>query len=643
MEDNNQKLAVTLETPGADDAIGNVQTFRKELIATDDAVNNFSKHSTFSNIAIDFDKSAAAAERMSSSFSRIAGQRLDAGNAGNLTREIVAASERSRILSTEITRIRAEMAKTANPALLSTLKRDLAATTAEAALLEGRLVRLQNTAAGSGPTGRGGGGAHNPANMFSNLANGGQLRGAGPLFRAAGLYQYGIDESILNVANTARAAIGISTAGLAVFGALAAAGFALVKISEHLKELAEKKLHNEEEVQKAINNEIIAGEKNLKNYSEQVAQQQHAYELRKFIAGADIADLEHRKQLLEQINRLAPNGGNFQQNAADALALQQSERDKQDKKTADADAAMERRNEAFKKNQADEIAYNKKRLDDANQARQKIGEFGRQIDDLFKGLFAKQGENNPFVKVFSEADEAIEKTRLATSLLSADLQKQAADMVTAQNANTLFSARIDAALNAANLRADAADFRGGTQSADKLAQDALARFQRNQSEGLFKNPANLAIYRSGTSAQTGLQLFDYQRQLEQREGMFRNPIYDSQLRDSIAARPENQSVAQRLDKQLAALRSVQPSNDQQRAEVERRIIALTQGRQSRTDLTDAQRNAAAVGSGKRSGPHRRTPKKTPEGPKVPTPTKVQASIDKNISRTFGNSPKSPTG
>lgn len=267
-----------------------------------------------------------------------------------------------------------------------------------------------------------------------------------------------------------------------------------------------------------------------------------------------------------------------------------------------------------------------------NAGRARVNELGKSTDALFANLFAKRGASNPFVEVFSEADKAIESTRLATAGLRADLRATADQLVNTINANALFSARLETRLQAVDLRGDAANFRNTRQSdtaaADKFANDAMSRFRRDLATGLFKNPENLAAFRSGTSNAVGLDLFNFQRQLEQSGGLFRNPEFDEQTRRRLsAADPTNTTVQDRLDKQLAVIRDLNPSNDIQRAEADRKIIALTQGLDPNT-LTDRERNAAAAA--RENEATRLENAETAAKTERADAAKVQTSIDANI-------------
>lgn len=267
-------------------------------------------------------------------------------------------------------------------------------------------------------------------------------------------------------------------------------------------------------------------------------------------------------------------------------------------------------------------------LGQINAGRARVQELGKSTDQLFANLFAKKGESNPFVKVFTEAQKAIEETRIATAGLSDELRKQAEQMVATQNANDLFAARLDSRLKAVDLRSDAQAFRSGGRAesdADFAARiDAQLRrlgFDPAKLQNLSPTQrANFAAIAQGNKfadvigqnarAEETKVLTDagLKRFLDFRDSQNRNtPINLGSARlDGVSLeallqgtnlnaqqrRDETLTAGERLDRQLSALRSLSPENDQQRAEAERRIIALTQGLNP-ADLSQDQRNAAA--------------------------------------------------
>lgn len=211
-------------------------------------------------MAVDFELAERRADSVQKKFAAIATTRIETGQFDALTRTAIRAENRANSLRTELEALRKAAATTSNTSILAQLE-------GQAKGLQSELVKVEalqgRIAVNQPPSGSSGG--HGGLSL-SNIATGGQIRGAGPLFRAAGLYQYGIDESILNVANSARMAIGLSGEALVAFGGLAAAGLAVYEISEKVLANAEKRLHVEEDIAGAFNRQIRGIEEMYASY-----------------------------------------------------------------------------------------------------------------------------------------------------------------------------------------------------------------------------------------------------------------------------------------------------------------------------------------------------------------------------------------
>lgn len=101
---------------------------------------------------------------------------------------------------------------------------------------------------------------------------------------------------------------------------------------------------------------------------------------------------------------------------------------------------------------------------DFEKVNQKIKEMEKNSTDLFKNLYQQNGADNPFVKVFSDADAAIDKVRINVEGLSEEMQAAAFAMQEKLNARALFSTRIDNNLAAFDLRERAKELRARPKS-----------------------------------------------------------------------------------------------------------------------------------------------------------------------------------
>lgn len=211
----------------------------------------------------------------------------------------------------------------------------------------------------------------------------------------------------------------------------------------------------------------------------------------------------------------------------------------------------------FARQQAEQFAESVKR------GKERVEQYRKTIDDLVSGLASQRGNTNPFVQVFTEAEEAIKRTQLATKGLSTELQAVILQQQQALNARNLFRQRLDTGLQAIDLRFDANRFRqagSGTAAGNRLAE-FTNRIAQEEAGGLFRNP-------------------DYVR------------WQTEQLRREQEQAGSGGGIQERLNRQLEFLRRA-GTTAEQRAEVDRRIIALTQGVDP-AELTGSQREDAAA-------------------------------------------------
>lgn len=99
----------------------------------------------------------------------------------------------------------------------------------------------------------------------------------------------------------------LSLGTAAAFGAIAAAGAVVVKITQNIKEEAKKRLKIEEDLQIALNNQILAQKESVKLYTQQLELADRSREFSKFTKDSTVEELNRRKELLEVfINTLRP-------------------------------------------------------------------------------------------------------------------------------------------------------------------------------------------------------------------------------------------------------------------------------------------------------------------------------------------------
>jgi hypothetical protein len=468
------------------------------------------------------------------------------------------AATRARLLQ-----IQAAAARTTNPKVFDGLVAEAKVAQAELDRLENKIQRVAQFRQARGLRGR------VSLGSLGNIAGGLGSFLPGPLgdaAQAAALVPPG------GFGGLGAATIGTGT--LAAAGSLAAAGALIVKYSKEARQDAEARLAAEEKIQGAINKQIIGARETRIEFEKQSQAAAAGRQFNKDLNSQSIGELTRRRDLLKQLNEINPNGDVAQERQTQRLAIESRLADLQDKKTADADAAFAQRFENFRRSQAAQVEADKAFEESVAKGAEKIRELGTTSKELFADLAAAQGENNPFVKLFTEADAAIEKTRLTTATLNAELQQSAEVMTATANANRLFSARLGSALEASDLRADAARFRdSGNDDAALLA--SVQAFRRQETEGLFRNPALKFALQAGATAQTRLDLFNERIADEQNSGLFRNPAADAAVRRSLELDAgENISERDRFERQLAVIQSLRPENEAQRAEADRKIIEL---------------------------------------------------------------------
>lgn len=178
----------------------------------------------------------------------------------------------------------------------------------------------------------------------------------------------------------------------------------------------------------------------------------------------------------------------------------------------------------------------------------RVVELERTINNLVSGVAQTRGSDNPFVKLFSDGEAAIENMRRSTRGLSKELADVIENQIKANNRKALLSARFDNALGATDLRADADRFRSANDN------DMRRRIAAAEASGYFRNT----------------------------DGLFR---------------PEK-TARERLDDQLATIDRVRRSAnfgdaETARALADRKIIALTASLDPAT-LSKSQREEAAA-------------------------------------------------
>lgn len=458
---------------------------------------------------MDLDKLERRAFDIRKQFEQITTNRLDAGKFGDLTKDIVRASERSRQLASDITALRKELSNPNRKSSIAFLTEELKAAEREAAVLEKRIVSLSARGAG-GDTFTNQFGSSNRLSSFQkqNLAY--QINdvatmaamGANPMQILAS--QGGQIAQIFQPAQIA--AFTAAYGGLvSILGAGTIAIAATYKITGDLRREAERRLKVEEGITGAINRQILSQKEALKNQAELSRQAQSDFEFQQRLAKNKKDDLVRERDLLKRLNEglsaFSFNGKgekveneNFARNRARIQELENQIRANSLSDTQKADAAFTERWESWKKSQESAIEAeerlaeaNKKRLEDIDEAKEKVKQLEQQYISTFDALYLRANSDNPFVAVFSEGDRALKDLRENLKGLPPEVQAVAEAMQQKINLRALLGANLSNKLSVFDLRQDAANFRNPfDDDRQKKDQDEfISRFLRNNPNYLF--------------------------------------------------------------------------------------------------------------------------------------------------------------
>jgi hypothetical protein len=511
-----------LQAPGADVAIKNLQSLDRQLLASQK--NSFSLASSFDKLAevnrgdgfaaltksaesfknqsiqiierlaaidsaiakkpagdilktfaekttADFASLQKRAGETQTSFQSLSSTRLDAGQLGNLTKEIVKASERSRILTGDITNIKNELANPNRKSSIGFLTDELRGAEREADQLNRKLSTLpsQNSAAGTKSSGK------RRGNSEFNRAL---------LEVADDFVPAGYNRPFNAVSKELLAVSAVSATTLLTFGAIAVAGAAVVKVTQNIREESERRLKAEELIQGAINRQIISQREGLQNLQKLRIEATADRQFNRDLSAFSVDELKNRRSAIEKLQTLTPatlpvleNGKviskpneAFDRNSKALLALDAQIEQTRISNQKKADDSFSQRFESWKMSQENAIEAEKrrreeiektekKRREEIEKGKAKVIELGKVYNTVFDSLFAKTNASNPFVSLFSEGDKAVSELRKNLAGLSPELQAVATQMQQKLNADALFSARLDTKLKVFDLKDEAEQFR----------------------------------------------------------------------------------------------------------------------------------------------------------------------------------------
>lgn len=365
----------------------------------------------------------------------------------------------------------------------------------------------------------------------------------------------------------------ITNIGTAILGlagpltVLIAVGAAFFKITSDIRAGEEQRLKIIESVNAAINKQITVSRQIREEFDKQLNQQRESRDFDKFLKTSSLAELENRFKTIKQIQELDANTtaildekGKLKISESDdsikrretLLTLEKQIADLRQRNDEAANDNFNQRFIEFQKAQQREIEAETRRQKSIEDGKKRVEEFGKSVTDLVNNLAAQRGSGNPFVRIFSEAEEAMRRVRETTRGLDDDLRNLLENQQRAINARNLFNQRLDTGLQAIDLRDEAERFRGATDA-----------------ERINRRIADLEAAGLGEDSQI-LKSLKLQAQQALQGG----------------------TIQERLQRRLDFLNTGGIPTAEQQAEIDRRIITVTQGFNP-ADLTSRQREEAA--------------------------------------------------
>jgi hypothetical protein len=580
----NQKLETTADK--ATKASNKVESFSDSLKRLNtEVVSGGAQASVFGDkYSRAFSDIEARAEKTRKAFAAISQQRIDKGQFDLLTQNAIVADKKIYDLLTRLRSLKKESSDPANATYFKQYQNSIRETEAE-------LIRLERMQSQIARQPSGGAFSQSSASGAGENSKIPKLRGYGFLFRE--FAPTGVNETAVNAATTAAEIAGVGTATLAVFSAVAIAGLAVVKISQNIREEAERHLKAEEMIQGAINNQILSQSKALADFKKLRAEASEDRQFNRELPTASLDELKNRKATLDKLLTLTPAtlsdkpNEDFEKLKKQILVIEaQIEQIPLDRQKR-ANDSFSQRWEGFRKSQQDSIEFEKKvqkeRNEETEKAKQKVKELQKQYESVFDTITAKSNKDNPFVLLLTEADKSMRALRENTRGLSEDLRSAFEKMEQSQNRLKLFETRLNNNLDVFDLRERANSFRNPKSDGlvEKKQFDEIVK--ANIGRGNFLQYGG--TYGSSLANQAGGfdKLTDEQKRsiyetslLGQVSGNNQLSLITALANQRLAGSNQNQSLDERLQKQLSIIYGGASSNDE-KAIADRKLVALTSG------------------------------------------------------------------
>ncbi len=275
----------------------------------------------------------------------------------------------------------------------------------------------------------------------------------------------------LAATRTGLASIGLSLGSLGIFAGVAAAGYAVVKVTENIRTEAERRLKAEIAIVGAMNKQILLGQELDAKFKSQLNNDDKDRRFSDFLEGASLSDVESRLANLKKLRDLGSTL-DFDSKKGDWVQSSESRRTESeirrledqkaalikqrggsaDKSFSESWDAMLRSQEAAKKAQEE---FNRS----VEDGKKRVEELGKKWNEGFVNSFTKFHDDNPFIKFMSDSARAASSLNDQLKGLPPQIAAVAKEMQRAASLRDAFSLRLDNALGAANLRSEAEKFR----------------------------------------------------------------------------------------------------------------------------------------------------------------------------------------
>lgn len=598
---DNLEVELVIKDDRAEVVLGKNRQKIEDFVKTVEGKSPTLKFKVAGESFIDLDKLEKRAESTRAAFQDIARTRLDNGQIGNLTKEVVRAAERSRQLESDIKSIKRELANPNRKSSIKFLTDELQAAQIEADRLNRKLNSLPSGSPDGrrldGSTRRGSGGdlklssfqkqnlSYQVNDVLTGLAS-----GQNPLQILA--QQGGQIAQIFDPAQIAAFAAKYS-ALVGILGAGAAAIALTYKLTGDVRAEAERRLKVETAITAAQNKYILGQKEALKNLKEIREQAAYNSDFSQSLQNSSIESLIRQRETLEKLLSIS-NPGDERAEITNGKILEINAQIKAigQNNTNAANDAFNQRWESWKKSQESAADFAVKQQEKFNKSvedgENKIKELEKTYASVLDNLFQKQGSNNPFVALFSEADRSMRELRENTRGLSQDLISVFENMERQQNALKLFETRLNNNLEVFELRDRADRFRNPDRTeADKKRFDETV--SSSISRGTFFAGGAFGTYGSFLANRAGGadKLTDAQKRDIYEVSMLstldpEKKFYDlnkgslvrSLARQRLEGGDLNQSLNERLEKQLSIIYGSAGSADE-KAIADRRFIGLT--------------------------------------------------------------------